>query len=315
MVLHYIRSPVAAAFYLGDPKVSRREEVPIPEGLEFIDLIIQQERGCETETQSLRNALGDKGPKCLAALGTSLSLLDRLASCWWGCNGGDHMLEYLTGRAVASAKGALRLSFGGYYDESLALTRSIGEIANLFALFAADAGTLTIWKEASNQERWREFRPAQVRRKLAQLGAPQPVSDQRYAALCELAAHVNPGTRPQSHNPLLISGMGATFHQTGYLLTLNELAIPIAFVSVFAPAILKVQTSVSSHLVTAAEALAESIGSVNITDGHPRLTDEAIAKIGRLIQTAPPEDRAFLRQAILQLAEGGPPSIRYEESA
>jgi hypothetical protein len=37
--------------------------------------------------------MGEKAPVCLERLGTIFSLLDRMASCWWVCRKGDHLVE------------------------------------------------------------------------------------------------------------------------------------------------------------------------------------------------------------------------------
>lgn len=216
------------------------------------------------------------------------------------------MIKYLAGRSLASSLGSLRLAFAGYYDESLGLTRSVGEIANLLALFAADASTLTSWRTATRSQRRGNFGPEAVRRRLKDLGAPQPISKERYEALCELATHVTPNTRPQAHNPLLMPILGGHFQQTGYILALNELAIPVAFVGLIAADLLNAGESIRGRFRQARLALAESIGGVNVIDGYPRLNTETITEIKRLIETVPLDDQPLLRQAILRIAEGGP---------
>ena len=65
------------------------------------------------------------------ALGTALSYLDRMASCWWGCRQSTHIEERLVGKVASNARAALHLMRAGYYDEALGLIRQIGETANL----------------------------------------------------------------------------------------------------------------------------------------------------------------------------------------
>src|SRR2546421_338209 len=93
------------------------------------------ERRCAAETDLALRTAGQKAPRCSKELGTVLSLLDRLSTCSWGCRGGDHVPEYLLGRAVTNLRAAVQLLRLGYYDESLSLTRNAGEVANLLALF------------------------------------------------------------------------------------------------------------------------------------------------------------------------------------
>lgn len=285
-------------------KTMKSNETAVPEGMDFLELVLAQERACEQETSAIQSTLGEKAPKCLAAIGTVLSLTDRLSSCWWGCAGGDHVIEYLAGRSVASARATLRLCLHGYYDEALGLTRSVGEIANLLALFAADTSALGTWQSATRRKRQNEFSPAAVRRKLVTLGAPLPVSEERYRLLCEVATHVTPDTLPQGHNPLLLPVLGGKFQTTGYLLALNELAIPITFVGLFSASLLKADASIRNRFAVAGRALAEAIGGVNLVDGYPRLNNQAIAELKELIGAAPLSEQPSLSHVILRMAEG-----------
>ena len=293
---------------MGD-KTLKCNQAAVPEGMDFIKLVMAQERACEEETSAIQTTLGERAPKCLAAIGTVLSLTDRLASCWWGCAGGAHVIEYLAGRGVASARASLRLCLHGYYDEALGLTRSIGEIANLFALFAADSSALGTWQSATRRERQNDFGPAAVRRKLVALGAPQPISDERYRLLCEVATHVTPNTLPQGHNPLLLPVLGGKFQTTGYLLALNELAIPVTFVGLFAASLVKADASIRNRFAVAGRELTEAIGAVNLVDGYPRLNNETIAELKNLIKAAPLSEQASLTHAMLRMTEGRPSTV------
>jgi len=76
----------------------------VPEGLDFLRLVPEQEDHCEERTRKLLPELGQKPPRCLEEFGTVLSLLDSAASCFWGCRGGDHVLEYLARRVASSAR-------------------------------------------------------------------------------------------------------------------------------------------------------------------------------------------------------------------
>ena len=143
----------------------------------------------EAETHERRKELGSRAPQCAAEMGTVLSLLDRVASCFWGCAGGDHFAPRMIGRAVSSSRASLRLMNGGYYDESLMLTRSVGETANLLSLFQASADHLAAWR-ADERARKDHYSPYQVRMKLELLGAPIPISRERYAALSGLGSHL-----------------------------------------------------------------------------------------------------------------------------
>ena len=275
-----------------------RKDIKVPEGMAFIDLIFGLADKCFSTTRESCMQLGDLAPACLTNLGTLLSLMDRLASCWWKCNEGDHIIEYLTGRGVSSARASLRLAFDGFYDESLSLTRSIGEIANLFSLFVADPPSLSSWKSASKQERLKKFGPAAVRRRLKELGAPLPISDERYSILCEAATHVTPATLPQGNNPLLMPTLGGKFQETGYLASLNELSVAIIFVAIFSVLLIKPSKEISDRVREVGMQTAESIGGVNVIDGFPRLTNEAIAELQSLGKELSPDEQRHFQSAL-----------------
>jgi hypothetical protein len=283
---------------------------PVPEGVDFLDLVFHQEMQCHTETRETFKDLGEKAPRCLSDVGTVLSLLDRLSSCRWGCAGGDHLLEYVTGRAVSSARAAIRLMFAGYYDESLALTRNIGEIANLYSLFCANPTALDEWRSADDKVRRQEFCPPGVRRRLESLSAPIPVSQERYAALCEVGTHVNPRTTPENHNVLGMPGGGASLQKAGFILALNELAVPLALTAVFATRLINTTERIRHRIGSAGRALAESIGGITILEKekpwfqlHGQAAD-LIPALAKLIKDAPQGMKGPLQQFLLELTEG-----------
>jgi len=113
---------------------------------------------------------------------------------------------------------------GGYYDESFALTRNLGEAANLLFLFVFQPDLLTEWRIADEAWRKREFSPIKVRLKLEQLGQPIPIDETRYGGLCEVAVHLTPASTPQAHNPLGVPTLGSVPQDAGLLAALNEVA-------------------------------------------------------------------------------------------
>ncbi|MGZ8139777.1 hypothetical protein [Bordetella bronchiseptica] len=293
--------------------MSKHEESPsnldggsdeyIPEGLDFLELVSSLEHKCRETTASQYGNLGRKAPECLSSMGTILSLLDRVASCWWGCNGGSHQLEYLVGRSASSAMAVLQVAQAGYYDEALNQVRSLGEIANLFALFAADPTSLRAWAASSKKERLSQFGPAAVRKSLERLQAPMPISAERYSVLCELVTHPTPSTKPQSYNPLHMPSVGHNFQPAGYLVVLNELALPLSFIAVFILSLVTLPSDVRFRIRTASRALAESIGGANLVNGVPTLTDDARQDLASLIRNAPLEQQRGLKMAILEAAQ------------
>jgi hypothetical protein len=90
------------------------ETTKILTGAEFIKLLEKLENDGFARSSDQLPEMGKAAPQTLEHLGTVLSLLDRLASCHWGCKGGDHVAEYLAGRCCSSARASLRLLRHGY---------------------------------------------------------------------------------------------------------------------------------------------------------------------------------------------------------
>ena len=242
------------------------EQQVVPEGLSFLHLVWGQEDECEAETDKEFQSLGKKAPACLEQIGTVLSLTDRMASCWWVCRGGDHAIEYLLGRVASNARAALRLLRFGFYDESLVLSRAIGETANLLQLFCHDKDSLQDWKALLRKDRMEMFRPVKVRCRLEELQTSPLINEERYRLLCDQAVHVQPETKPQSHNILGVPGTGAILQGEGVLVCLNEIALPTSGAACFGAAILDLEVEVKETIFSAAKGLVEDIGKANITD-------------------------------------------------
>jgi hypothetical protein len=128
-------------------------EKAIPKGMDFLKLMRSlEERSVEATWKSLPK-LGKKLPVAVRSMGTVLSYLDRIASCFWGCSHDDHRLQYLVGRVTTLTHSALLLTASGHYDEALSLIRILGEVTNLLSLFAADKEELKKWKTLDEKKR------------------------------------------------------------------------------------------------------------------------------------------------------------------
>ena len=241
-----------------------KQAFPVPERMDFLELVWGQEDDCEAATDKLIPGLGSRAPACLENLGTVLSLLDRMALCWWACQGGDHLVEYQCGRVASNARAAIRMLRFGFYDEALMLCRSIGETSNLLNLFALDQNAFADWKSSSRRDRMNNFGPMRVRKRLENLSGPL-INEERYRLLSERATHSNPHTRPQSHNVLQVPRAGASIQGEGLVLCLNELALSILPTVVFGTTLLSLEGDTRDQIFSAAESLAKSIGSITIT--------------------------------------------------
>jgi len=202
-----------------------------------------------------------------------------MASCWWKCAGNDHVVEYLCGRSASNSRAALRLALLGFYDEALALTRGVGELANLFMLFAQDSASLDDWKRCSRRDRLQKYSPYHVRLALERHGVNPPISQERYALLSERAAHATPETAPQAHNPLGIPTAGASLQEAGLLVALNEIAVAVSLATSFGALLLDLDKEVKREILDAAKSLADSIGGATITE-----IDDYYAEVLRDIQ-------------------------------
>ena len=127
------------------------ENLNVPTGGDFLRVVRDQERQCGESFDEWLPGAGVRAPQTMDALGTALSYLDRIASCWWCCRQDTHIEERLVGKATSNARAALHLLRSGYYDEALGLIRQIGETANLACLFVQSAESHEEWKGPSEE--------------------------------------------------------------------------------------------------------------------------------------------------------------------
>ena len=240
-------------------------DTDVPEGRDFLELVWQQEEECQTETDALLPNLGKKAPATVIHVGTVMSLLDRMASCWWVCRGGDHRIEYLCGRAGNNARAAVRLLRFGLYDESLVLSRAIGETANLMQLFTIDRSALDEWRDATDREVRQGFSPYKVRIRLEGLSQSPAIEQERYGLLSSRATHVGPHTVPQSHNVLGVPSSRSLVQAEGILVCLNEIARPLCVVAASGAVLLNLDKDTRLRILNCARTLAVHIGGATIT--------------------------------------------------
>jgi hypothetical protein len=239
---------------------------PVPEGVDFFALTRDLENRCETETDERIPQMGTRAPKCYEQLGTVLSLLDRLSSCWWGCAKGQHIVEYLTGRATSNARAAIRLMKFGFYDEALILARAIGETCNLLMLFTYDRDAMNQWRSAATRTERDAFLPISVRKRLEQLAGRPLILKDRYKRLSGIAAHPDPSSSPQAYNVLGVPLSAGVFQPAGFLVTLNEIALAISGVALFSSLLVPLDSEVSSRIQEASKELVRYLGRVNVVE-------------------------------------------------
>ena len=235
----------------------------IPGGNEFLNILEEQEERCAESFGGWISSAGVKAPETLENLGTALSLLDRLASCWWGCASQSHTHEHVVGRALSNARAVLTLMKSGFYDEALGLVRQLGETGNLLLLFVRHTLSFQEWESATGTERRRRFSPVKVREKLAESEGAFPMDQETYQLLSELSAHLNPSTKPQSMNIFRLPTLGGHFQQESTLIVLNELSGIVGWILWLGPIFVRPPTD-RQVFADASVVLLRSIGSVSL---------------------------------------------------
>lgn len=226
-----------------------------PIGLDFLRVSDESILRCQNETNEAVKQFGQSIENHLQSFGTMLSLLDRVASCVWGCSRGDHILEYITGRVVGYSQSTFLLAKSGLYDEAFLLVRSLGEVANLFALFVADSPSFDEWKKLSKNKRISKFGPGAVRKKLDLMSVPLPCDSKQYEWLCEIAAHATPYTKPQVHQSNTRPSVGGTFQQDGFKRVLKEVSLVIASIGVAIVQLTNLEESKRDEIMAVAKTL------------------------------------------------------------
>ena len=233
----------------------------IAEGSEFLRLLQAQIlEPCVASTERFV-AHDSTASEQVKHLGTILSLLDRLSCCYWGCHKGDHLQEYLLGRACTSTSAAWILVRHGHYDAALGIARDVGEIANLLMLFSTDANTFGQWRNSDDRARWNNFGPSKVRKALQQLNVAIPVGENIYSVLSKRATHVTPNTRPELHSNSDHPFAGGTFQEDGIRICLAHIGFAIGKTALAATLLLRPAEQQAERIATAASALIDSIDS------------------------------------------------------
>ena len=143
---------------------------------------------------------------------------------------------------------------------------SLGEIANLLQLFCVEKEAREQWTTLSEDKRKKEFSPVNVRIRIEQLGTSPLVAKDRYGLLSQMAAHVQPDTKPQSHNHAGVPSVGGFLQGEGALLCLNEIARPLSGAATFGAALLDLESEIKEQIYSAARDLVKTTGGVVVTE-------------------------------------------------
>ncbi len=200
----------------------------VPSGIEHLTLI---ERG-STIAERMSADVAHVNDCEREVIGTALNALYQAATCHRKCYGGPHILEALSGRLYNLGSSAYLLASRGYYDESLNLVRSMGEISNLISMSVIDKTAFNKWIASDKKTRLREFGPARVRTLLQQKAPELLIADSDwYSHFCESYTHATPHTKPNIDSETGRARVGGTFQPRRYATTLGELATVLASVA------------------------------------------------------------------------------------
>jgi hypothetical protein len=240
------------------------EHLPPPGliGASFLEKITNYEEACAHTTAETLPECGAKARECYESLGMTLEFLDDVASCRWESADGDHLFEKLIGRAVNTAYAAINLTTRGYYDHALSLARTLGEIANLLALFFADQTKIDEWRRADDRTRRRFFSPIRVLTSLEMLKAPVPLNEERYVRLSLSNIHASSISSPPADGGTAQPITFPTYQKASFAMALNEIALPMAFVAVFTGKLVELPPETRSILSDLAIALSASLGVI-----------------------------------------------------
>lgn len=246
-----------------------------PSGAGFLELVEAMGNKASEEVASQSTEFGVRLPKTFDRLGDTMSLLYKAATCGWGCRAGDHQAEWLIGRVVNQSMASYRLIRAGFYDESLMLTRGIGEIANLIWLLREPA-VLEAWRSASRKERMKTFSPSVVRKSFHDKFEREPfINGDRYRMLCEVGTHPVPWTGPNLYTGGSRPILGHLLQPAGLLIAINELGYAVGIAAVPTSNLLGLTEFAAASLGDAGQALIASIGGVTI-ENYESLKSEAV---------------------------------------
>jgi len=130
----------------------------------------------------------------------------------------------------------------------------------ILALFVVDDAKVAEWKTADESTRKRTFSAVKVRLHIEKLDAPLPINEERYGRLSTFSIHAIPDSMPQAHNPRGQAVTFPAFQTAGFLLALNEIAIPIGFIALYASILLDMKDETRTVFRDISRLLIQSIG-------------------------------------------------------
>lgn len=198
----------------------------VPSELNHLRFLSEMNR----QNRSLSELELEKHSAELRLLGTSMNALYQAGTCHRKCRGGGHVLEILVARIYNLTCSSYSLISIGFYDESMNLVRSIGEIANIIVMIMSVGRKEQIqeWIHSDKKTRMKKYSPAKVR---AIIGDQALMDGEVYSNLCESYTHITAGVKPNMHNEVDLSICGGRIQPDGISKALDELTnivVPVA---------------------------------------------------------------------------------------
>lgn len=195
----------------------------LPVGLQFLKDLFELE--LENKSQHFKLLEQKTNLVYLDSIGFCMIILYRYSTCYYGCKQGKHILENYSGRSYNLIRSSLLLIESGFYDESLNLIRSLGEIGNTIHLFNLKPNIMKDWFKLDGNKHYSKFKPSSVRKQieLAESGSPIPMSKEKYSELSSLSTHLSPQTTSNVHSEDGIPRVGGLPQSNGLDNALSEL--------------------------------------------------------------------------------------------
>ncbi len=234
-----------------------------------------REEFCEELFDAWVSELGMGG--VLDALGELLWWLDGIASCRWGCRGGDHEEQHLLGRSSANASAALLLLKRGYMDQALGVFRQLAETANLLNLFARSSEDYKEWRRDEGGRKNR-YSASKVRLKLARLNIKPGMRKDAYQLLSKYGIHPGPSIEPRPHDSPKDSTVGLAYRPAACIILTVAVASEVAPMVIF-----------GSHFVPQANAKQDALHAAEAADEKIRAIDLEVLQKKSAVVLQPPE--------------------------
>jgi len=223
--------------------------------------IYTREAICEGVFATWTSEQGAEG--VLETLGELLWWLDGIASCRWGCRGGNHEEEHLLGRVSANAAAALLLVRRGYMDPASGVFRQLAETRNLLDLFTHSSKDHREWLSSDDNVRKNRYSAFNVRLKLEKLGVDPVMGEDGYQVLSKYGTHPGPGAEPRPHDSLEEPTIGTAYRPAVGLSFVVAVATAVVGALIFGSGLVS-QASVKRDALNAATAAGEELQGIDL---------------------------------------------------